>query len=123
MAKKPDVVCKLRCWQGRTVLLYKSTLVDHVLRFHIESAFVVDALKRSFNQPICVVKNNRHGTLNAYYDIQTDGQPYLLVAVKIQKKLKNVVGRPHFIKSFYGVSHLPNGPFEWEKSHDSPQAR
>jgi len=115
VGKKPDVVCKLKCWQGRTILLYKSTLVNHVLRFHLESAFVVDALKRNFHAPICVKRNERHGTLNAYYDIETNGQPYLMVAVQIQKGLKRAVLRPHFIKTFFGVSKLPPGPFEWEK--------
>jgi hypothetical protein len=96
------------------VLLHRSTLVNHVVRLHIESAFVVDQLKRKFDKPICVVKNHRHGSRNAYYDIEWNGQPYLLVAVKIQKKIAGVVTRkPHFILSFYGVNKLPEGPFEW----------
>jgi len=87
-----------------------------VIRLHLESAFVVDALKRSFSRPICVKKNERNGTLNAFYDIETGGQPYLLVAVKIQMKVAKVVGKPHFVKTFYGVDHLPKGPFVWERS-------
>jgi hypothetical protein len=114
--KKPDVICELKCWQGRTILLHRSTLLNHIVRLHLESAFVVDALKRSFHKPICVKKNERHGTLNAYYGIETGGQPYLLVAVQIQKKLVRMVGKPHFIKTFYGVDKLPQGPFEWERT-------
>jgi hypothetical protein len=95
--------------------LHKSTLVNHVLRFHLDSAFVVDALKRNFSQPICVKRNERHGTLNAYYEIKTGEQPYLLVAVKIQKRLKRVVGKPHLILTFFGVNNLPEGPYEWER--------
>jgi hypothetical protein len=114
VAPKPDVVCTLKCWQGRKVLLHRSTLVNHVVRLHIESAFVLDQLKRKFDKPICVVKNHRHNTLNAYYDIEVDGQPYLLVAIKFQRKLAGVITRkPHFIKSFYGVQQIPDGPYEW----------
>lgn len=113
--KRPDVVCELKCWQGRTILLYRSTLLNHVIRLHLESAFVVEALKRNFSQPICVKRNARHGTLNAFYDIETGGQPYLLVAVQIQRGLNKLTRRAHFIKTFYGVSELPEGPFEWER--------
>jgi len=115
VGKKPDVVCALKCWQGRTILLYKSTLIGHVIRLHLESAFVVEALKRNFHTPICVKRNERHGTLNAYYQIETGGQPYLMVAVKIQRSLGRLVRRAHFIKTFYGVNELPKGPFEWER--------
>jgi hypothetical protein len=81
----------------------------------LDSAFVVEALKNNFNRPICVKKNERTGTLNAFYDIETGGQPYLLVAVQIQKGFRRVAGKSHFIKTFYGVDHLPSGPFEWER--------
>jgi hypothetical protein len=111
---KKDIVCELRCWQGRKVLLYKSTLLGHVGRLHLESLFVVDALKTKFGRPICVKKNPHHGTFNAFYGIETNGQPYLLVSVKFQQRLKKVVGKPHFIKTFYGVDALPPGPYEWE---------
>jgi|SRR5580692_8192420 hypothetical protein len=113
--KHRDVICELKCWQGRTVLLHRTTLLNHIVRLHLESAFVVDALKRNFNRPICVKRNERHGTLNAFYDIETGGQPYLLVAVKIQKRFNRAVGKPHMILSFYGVSDLPTGPYEWER--------
>lgn len=116
MAKnKKDIICELKCWQGRKILLYKSTLVNHVLRLHLESAFVVDALKRNFDQPICVIRNARHDTLNAFYEIETNGQPFLLVAVKIQRKLGKMAGKPHFILTFYGVDAVPPGPYEWER--------
>ncbi len=95
--------------------MHRSTLLNHVLRFHLESAFVVDALKRNFHRPICVIRNSRHGTLNAYYDIETDGQPYLLVAVQIQNGLRSLARKPNLIKSFFGVGKLPPGPFEWER--------
>lgn len=112
---KQDVLCELRCWRGRTVLLHKSTLKSHVLRLHLESAFVVDALKRNFHQPICVKWNPRNGTFNAFYEIETNGQPFLLVAVKIQQKVLTMVRKSHFIKTFYGVDAVPPGPYEWER--------
>jgi hypothetical protein len=112
---KKNIVCELRCWLGRKVLLHRSTLLGHVVRLHLDAAFVVDALKRNFNTPICVKKNERHGTLNAFYAIQTGGQPYLLVAVKIVSKVARIAGKDHFIKTFYGVDSLPLGPYEWER--------
>ena len=112
---KKDIVCELRCWRGRKVLLHKSTLIAHVVRLHLESAFVVDELKRNFDKPICVKKNERHGTLNAFYDIKTGGQPFLLVAVKIVNKVARIARKDHFIKTFYGVDVIPPGPYEWER--------
>lgn len=116
MAKnKKNIVCYLRCWQGRTVVLHKSTLINHIVRLHLDSAFVVDAMKRNFNQPICVKKNERHGTLNAFYEIPTGGQRFLLVAVKIQRTFGKMAGKPHFIKTFFGVDSVPPPPYEWER--------
>jgi hypothetical protein len=109
VGKKPDVIWEVRCWNNRKVLLYKRTLTDHVLRFHFDSAFVVDALKRNFHQPICVIDNHKHGTENAIYDIQTEGHRWLLVAIKFQRLTSKLTGKPHFIKTFYGVNHLPSG--------------
>lgn len=98
------------------VVLYKNTLINHVIRLHIESAFVVDQLKWKLDKPICVVRNPRHKTLNAYYDIEWAGQPYLLVAIKFQKNVMRAInGKPHFIKSFYGTDRLPAGPYVWGK--------
>jgi hypothetical protein len=112
---KKNIVCELRCWQGRKILLHRSTLLGHVVRLHLDSAFVVDALKRNFITPICVKKNERNGTLNAFYDIKTGGQPFLLVAVKIVSTAARIAGKDHFIKTFYGVDSLPPGPYEWER--------
>ena len=88
--------------------MHRSTLMNHVLRLHLESAFVVTQLKIHFSKPICVKENDRHGTINAFYQIETNGQPFLLVAVQIQGQLKKMTGQPHFIKSFYGVSKVPS---------------
>jgi hypothetical protein len=82
---------------------------------HLDSAFVVDALKRNFHTPICVKKNVRNDTQNAYYDINTGGQPFLLVAVQIVSRVARIAGKDHFIKTFYGVDSLPPGPYEWER--------
>lgn len=109
MGKKPDIIWEVRCWKNRKVILYKQTLLDHVLRFHYDSAFVVDALKRKFHEPICVIYNKQHGTENAFYDIQIGGHKWLLVAVKFQGFTKKLARKPHFIKTFYGVDHIPNG--------------
>jgi len=114
VSRRQEVAVELRCWRNRKVLLYKSTLVDHVLRFHIESAFVVSAMKRNFGNPICVIDNKRNGTVNAIYDIPTDGHPWLLVAIKFHNKLLKGT-RDHFIKTFYGVSNVPAGPLIWGK--------
>jgi hypothetical protein len=107
VGKKPDIVWEVQCWNNRKVILHRQTLLDHVLRFHIESAFVVDELKRNFRQPICVVNNRKNGTVNAIYAIECDGHSWLLVAVKFR-----TVGT-NFIKTFYGVSEIPNGPVIW----------
>ena len=116
MAKnKKNILCYLRCWQGRTVILHRSTLISHVVRLHLDSAFVVDELKRNFSQPICVKKNEKHGTFNAFYEIQTGKQPFLLVAVEIQGTLGKMAGKPHFIKTFYGVDSVPPPPYVWER--------
>lgn len=112
---KKDILCELKCWQGRTILLHRSTLIGHVARLHYDSLFIVESLKSKFAQPICVVRNHKNDTLNAFYDIITAGQPFLLVAVKIQKGLQKLSGKPHFIKTFYGVDALPPRPYEWEK--------
>jgi hypothetical protein len=98
------------------VILHKDTLINHVIRLHIESAFVVDQLKRKFSTPVCVVENHRNKTMNAFYDIEWDGQPYLLVAIQFQKKVVGVITRkPHFVKTFYGVNRIPDGPYKWER--------
>lgn len=109
MGKKPDIVWEAQCWNNRKVILHRQTLTDHVLRFHIDSAFVVDELKRNFRQPICVIDNRRHGTVNAIYGINCGGHPWLLVAIKFRPFGTN------FIKTFYGVSTLPSGPVIWGK--------
>lgn len=115
MGKKPDIVWEVHCWDNRKVVLYRRTLTDHVLRFHFDSAFVVDALKRDFHLPICVIENRNHGTANAIYDIQIGGHKWLLVAVEFQDFAKKLVHKPNFIKTFYGVSELPNGRLLWGK--------
>lgn len=115
MRKKPDIVWEVQCWDNRKVILHRQTLTDHVLRFHIESAFVVDALKRNFPQPICVIDNRKHGTANAIYGIECGGHPYLLVAVKFGGIAKKLARKPNFIKSFYGVDEIPAGPLLWGK--------
>jgi hypothetical protein len=104
---KPDIVWEARCWNGRKVILHRHTLKDHILRFHFDEAFVVDAMKRRLHEPICVIDNRRHGTANAFYDIESGGHAWLLVAIKFQTLGSN------FIKSFYGVSRIPEGPISW----------
>jgi hypothetical protein len=113
VGKKPDIVWEVKCWDNRKVLLYRRTLTDHVLRFHLDSAFVVDALKRNFHQPICVIDNRKHGTINAIYDIQCGGHRWLLVAIEFQRLGKRLTGAPNFIKTFYGVSSIPPGRLIW----------
>jgi hypothetical protein len=113
--KKPDIVWEAQSWDNRKVILHVSTLKNHVLRFHFDEAFVVDALKRDFSKPICVIENRRHGTLNAIYDIQCGGHKWLLVAVKFQKFVKRLARKSNFVKSFFGVSEIPSGRLVWGK--------
>lgn len=115
MGKKPDIVWEAQCWDNRKVILHRHTLADHVLRFHFDSAFVVDALKRNFRQPICVIDNRKHGTANAIYDIPFGPHKWLLVAIKFHHLPKRITGKDHFIKSFYGVNQIPAGPLLWGK--------
>ena len=115
MGKKPEIIWEVRCWDNRKVILFKSTLLDHVLRFHFDEAFVVDALKRNFHLPICVIDNRKNGTANAIYEIAVGGHKWLLVAVKFQRLPSKLVRKPHFIKTFYGVSSIPNGELLWGK--------
>lgn len=110
MGKKPDSVWEVQCWDNRKVVLHRSTLKAHVLRFHLDSAFVVDALKRNLHQPICVIDNKKHGTVNAIYEIPSGGHPYLLVSIKFQKMMRKLARQPNFIKTFYGVTTIPEGP-------------
>jgi hypothetical protein len=109
VGKKPDIVWEVQCWDNRRVVLHRSTLVDHVLRFHFEEAFVVDSLKRNFSQPICVIENRQHGTSNAIYDIPCGGHRWLLVAIKFQDFAQKLAGKHNFVKTFYGVSEIPGG--------------
>lgn len=115
MGKRPEIIWEIQCWDNRKVVLYRSTLTEHVLRFHLDSAFVVDALKRNFHLPICVIENRNHGTSNAIYDIQIGGHNWLLVAVKFQGFAKKLARKPNFIKTFYGVSKIPGGRLLWGK--------
>jgi hypothetical protein len=114
VSKKPDVIATLTCWRNRKVLLYRSALIGHVIRLHLESAFVVDALKYNFSNPVCVIYNRNYGTENAIYEIPTPGHRWLLVAIKFRKSMPGIK-RPSFIKSFYGVNDIPNGKVIWGK--------
>jgi hypothetical protein len=113
VGRRPEIVWEAHCWDNRKVVLYRRTLLDHVLRFHFDSAFVVDALKRNFHQPIGVIDNRSHGTSNAIYNIQIGGHKWLLVAIHFQGIAKKLVGKPNFIKTFYGVSEIPVGQLLW----------
>lgn len=113
MGKKPDIVWEAICWNNRKVTLYRHTLKDHVLRFHFDEAFVVYALRRNLHQPICVIENKKHETVNAIYDIPIGGHKWLLVAIRFQGFPKKLTGKPNFIKTFYGVSKIPEGRVLW----------
>ena len=113
---KREIVFEVKDWtQKRTVRLDKSTLLSHVLRFHYESAFVVDTLKQNFSRPICVIRNERHGTENAVYEIATGGHPLLLVSIQFTQGIGKLAGKGNFIKTFYGIEStgIPTGPVLW----------
>jgi hypothetical protein len=113
VGKKPDIVWEVRCWKNRKVILYRRTLLDHVLRFHFDEAFVVDALKRNFSKPICVIDNKKHGTENAIYNIQPGQHRWLLVAIQFVGFTGKLAQKTSFIKTFYGVSEIPGGRVLW----------
>jgi hypothetical protein len=104
VANQSEILWEIRCWQNRKVRLYRSTLKSHVLRFHLDSAFVVDALKRSFQQPLCVLRNDRHGT--GLRRATTGGRRMGRHKWRslFQTPMKKLI-KPNFIKTFYGSEH------------------
>jgi len=82
---------------------------------HFDEAFVVEALKRNFSKPICVIDNRKNGTENAIYDIGSGGHRWLLAAIKFQSLPAKLSGKSNFIKTFYGVNEIPGGRVLWGK--------
>src|ERR1039457_4164166 len=97
--KKKDVVFSVRDWKGRTVVLTRGALLGHVLRLHIDSAFVVDAIKNNLASPRVVVDNPGGKSEVAIYDIPNGGHPCLPVAIKYR-----IWPRENLIASFYGIT-------------------
>ena len=115
MGKRPDIVWEEQCWNNRKVILYRHTLLGHIARFHIDEIFVTYALRRNLRQPICVLDNRKHGTVNAIYDLPNGGHKWLLVAICFPGLHKKIVGKTNFIKTFYGVNEIPGGRVLWGK--------
>lgn len=53
--------------------------------------------------------------MNAIYEIPEGGHKWLLVAVKFQGFAGRLAFRSNFVKTFYGVSTIPNGQLIWGK--------
>jgi hypothetical protein len=108
--KKRDIIFSVRDWLGREVILDRQTLKAHVLRYHIDAAFIVDSLKEQFARPRIVIENKKHKSENAIYDLAFGDFPCTLVAIKqgwlLQKRQ---------ILTMYGIprDYLPKGRMLW----------
>lgn len=77
-----DVVLSARDWQGREVVLDRQTLQAHILRYHYDVAFILEALKAQFSKPRIVIESKQNKSENAIYDLPCGGMPCTMVAVK-----------------------------------------
>jgi hypothetical protein len=92
-------------------VLLRSTLHNHIARFHFEEVLVIEALKREFSNPRVVHENVGAQSEQAVYDIPVGGHPYLQVNTK-GRWLK-----PRIIVTFYGVDTMPKGRELWKRKN------
>lgn len=90
--------------------LDRQTLREHILRYHYDVAFIVDALKVALSRPHLVIENKRQKSDNAIYDLACGQHPWTLVAIK-HGWLKRQVA------TVYGVDkgYQPKGRTLWPK--------
>jgi hypothetical protein len=109
--KKKEIVWTTRDWEGREVTLDRQTLKDHILRYHYEAAFIVDAIKASLSEPHIVIENKKQRSENAIYNLACGEHPWTLVAIK-HGWLKR-----RQISTIYGIEKgcYPKGRTLWPK--------
>jgi hypothetical protein len=76
-----DIADRWTDWQGKEVLLLKTTL-HHVTALHLEESFMLVGLKAIFSNPLYVVWNPGAETENAIFDLPLGKNRYFLVSVK-----------------------------------------
>ena len=97
---------------GRDVFLLKSTVRNHITRFHLEETFLMESIKNQFSSPIVVVYNPGAVSEQAIYDIRVGNRKYMQVNIK----RKRWWGKD-LIVSFYGVDKVPEGLEIWEPTN------
>lgn len=101
------------------MILLKSTLRNHVGRFHLDELFVLGSLKKLLANPAVVVENRAAKSEQAIYEIPVGGHPYLQVNIKYRGWLKGCL-----IVTLYGVDAIPQGKQLWKQKSEantSPQ--
>jgi len=108
--RKRDVAFSAKDRNGREVFLLKSTIKNHVARFHFDEVLLVDSIKRELSNPIAVIENPGAKSEQAIYDIPSGGHKYLQVNVK----RRWLLGKD-LIVTFYGVDEIPKGRNLWKR--------
>jgi len=107
--KKREIALQLKDWNGHDVFLLKSTMRNHVTRFHLEESFLIESIKRQFSTPLVVIYNPGAVSEQAIYDIPVGNRKYLQINVKRKRFL-----RKDLIVTFYGVDVIPEGRVIWK---------
>ena len=113
MIRKREIAFRVKDWTGRDVYLLKSTIKNHVARFHYDEMFVVERLKEAFPSSLVVIGNAGAVSEQAIYDIPVGGHPYLQVNIKYRGWLKK-----RLIVTFYGVDEIPKGRELWKRKQN-----
>jgi hypothetical protein len=108
--KKREIAFRLKDWNGHEVLLLKSTIKNHISRFHLEESFMMESIKSQFSTPLTVVYNPGAVSEQAIYDMQVGNRKYLQVNVKRKKWWGK-----DLIVSFYGIDMIPKGREIWKQ--------
>ena len=108
--RRKDVAFHRKDWRGRDVYLLKSTIKNHIARFHYDEVLLVDRIKDNLASPTVVVENPGARSEQALYEIPVGGHPYLQVNIKYRGW-----PRKNLIVSFYGVDEIPKGRVLWKK--------
>jgi len=100
----------MKDWNGREVFLLKSTIRNHIARFHTEELLFMESIKSQFSNPLTVIYNPGAISEQAIYDIQVASRSYLQVNVKRKKWFGK-----DLIVSFYGIDTIPEGRQIWKQ--------
>lgn len=114
---KSEIIFLARDWKGRDVVLLRSTLKQHVARFHFDEVLVLDALKSQFDRPDIVIENAGAGSEMAIYSIPSGGHQRLLVAIKYSRWMPRWLRSLNLIVTLYGIDggYMPQGRVLWER--------